>query len=421
MAVSAMLSGRFDGGAKEKFLRDTGAHLKTLGVNVLIVSAGSGEQFGQQTASALAEMDIMIAFCFDDYGEKTKSKYCSFYEVKYVNDYSKPMIPLKLYDGAWPPAGGGPGTDGFSQNRFVFTKDLISKRPDPLGKHGIAWDVTAPDKCAEMIAAELELHFPGARIARALTGSKQERQSAYAELALMTGNQPRNRSESQIASLTKVALACASPLCAVLCMDAADVDMREYQQAVLLLLDLIAIAPVQMGGEVGTREGQPGLNAVWAAPTSVLGECLAKDPTELTVDDALLVVCAQACLSNLLSRGFQNMCDATGRDFSEWIGEFCAGAFLLTLSEPGFLSQGHAFPQEARNMALAPLMMALATRDDEVQLDDRLLNPLFMALSYVCMGRPTVALRMMELQVFEFVPTSAIHNPAGCIRRNCSL
>jgi hypothetical protein len=40
-----------------------------------------------------------------DYGEQTRSKYCTYYEVKYAYEKDIPIIPLKLYKGGqWPPA-----------------------------------------------------------------------------------------------------------------------------------------------------------------------------------------------------------------------------------------------------------------------------------------------------------------------------
>ena len=93
-----MLSGRFDGGKHEQLLRDTGKLLKKeKGVEVLVVEAkAGGEGFGEQTMKNMKAMDVMVAFCFEDYGEKTKSKYCSYVEVKYAYEHDTPIIPLKV-------------------------------------------------------------------------------------------------------------------------------------------------------------------------------------------------------------------------------------------------------------------------------------------------------------------------------------
>ena len=162
-----MLSGRFDGKEKEAFLRATGKALEARGCITLVVEASGGEMFGQQTMSALSDMDVMIAFAFDDYGEKTKSSYCSFYEVKYCLDHKKPIVPLRLYDGEWPPAGGGQGTPGYEQNQFVFTPDLVRFSQDPKGKKGPAWDLNKPEACAEMLVQQIP-HVLAAHVARQL-------------------------------------------------------------------------------------------------------------------------------------------------------------------------------------------------------------------------------------------------------------
>jgi hypothetical protein len=61
-----MMSGRFDGSKKEKFLRDTAAELKGMGAHVLVVAASPGSAgFGEQTMHNLKAMDVMVAFCFE--------------------------------------------------------------------------------------------------------------------------------------------------------------------------------------------------------------------------------------------------------------------------------------------------------------------------------------------------------------------
>ena len=78
-----MLSGRFDGGPKEAVIRGVAARLRALigDERVLIVNANAGDQFGPMTMECLDQMDVMVAFAFEDYGEKTQSIYCSYSEV----------------------------------------------------------------------------------------------------------------------------------------------------------------------------------------------------------------------------------------------------------------------------------------------------------------------------------------------------
>jgi hypothetical protein len=116
-----MMSGRFDGGEKERVIRGVASRMEPqIGEeNLLIVSAGTGGDFGPMTARCLDNMTKMAAFCFEDYGQKTGSKYCSYYEVKYAYENDKCIIPLKLYEGQWPPAPEG-DEDGTHQNKLVF-------------------------------------------------------------------------------------------------------------------------------------------------------------------------------------------------------------------------------------------------------------------------------------------------------------
>ena len=77
-----MLSGRFDGGPKETMLRGVAARLRALmgAERVLVVEANAGQKFGPMTMQCLTQMDVMVAFAFEDYGQKTASKFCSYYE-----------------------------------------------------------------------------------------------------------------------------------------------------------------------------------------------------------------------------------------------------------------------------------------------------------------------------------------------------
>ena len=106
------------------------AVLESMGFTVLLVSASGGEKFGPQTMKCLARMEMMVAFCFEDYGEKTISPFCSFAEVEYYLHHMMEvmLLPLKLYAlkdfGAWPPKprrrddvyDGQPQNDGAAQN-----------------------------------------------------------------------------------------------------------------------------------------------------------------------------------------------------------------------------------------------------------------------------------------------------------------
>merc|ERR1740124_169640 len=106
---------------------------------------GVGDTFGDQTVEGLTTMYAMVAVCYENYGEKTKSSYCSFYELKHALGHNIPVLPIKLCE-EWPPA--QCGIDGAKQNIFVFKPDLLYE--DWSDK---TWD---PKKCAEDIKASLD-------------------------------------------------------------------------------------------------------------------------------------------------------------------------------------------------------------------------------------------------------------------------
>ena len=105
-------------------LRKLGDVMKSRGVNVLVVEATAGDNFGYQTMSYLSRSKGMIALAYGTYGQLTQSPYCSFYEVEHAHEHGKPIIPVKMYKGDWPPtpADFDGGTKGKVQNEFVFKK-----------------------------------------------------------------------------------------------------------------------------------------------------------------------------------------------------------------------------------------------------------------------------------------------------------
>ena len=116
---------------------------------MLVVEANAGQKFGPMTMQCLTQMDVMVAFAFEDYGQKTASKFCSYYEVDYAHQNNVPIIPLKLYDGAWPPQ---PDPEGGAQNRFVFRRDLVYKE----FAHALPFSTAQLDEIACFIVADLE-------------------------------------------------------------------------------------------------------------------------------------------------------------------------------------------------------------------------------------------------------------------------
>jgi hypothetical protein len=84
-----------------------------------------------------------------------------------------------------------------------------------------------------------------------------------------------------------IAVACALPLCEVLCMDVAEVSHKEYRRAAQVLTALSSVAPARVGGECNKKphtsaEVKCNIYSAWTARDSALGKTLAKEPAALT-------------------------------------------------------------------------------------------------------------------------------------------
>ena len=70
------------------------------------ILAGGGESFGNMTAEYLhrleSENGVMLAVCTSDYGEKTDSPFCTYYELKYATEYNLDVLPLQVEE-QWKP------------------------------------------------------------------------------------------------------------------------------------------------------------------------------------------------------------------------------------------------------------------------------------------------------------------------------
>jgi hypothetical protein len=71
-------------------------------------------------------------------------------------------------------------------------------------------------------------------------------------------------------SFVEIAVACASPLCEVLCKAVSEVDVAEYHRASQVLAALNGVDPARVGGECW-KPDQCNVWKVWTAPDSALG------------------------------------------------------------------------------------------------------------------------------------------------------
>jgi len=125
--------------------------------NILLVDANGGDQFGPMTMQYLKECDAMIGMITEDYAERTRSAYCSYYELKHYIENRRgcgtsqiqKFFPIKLC-ATWPPP--SRGDDGAALCSLAFTQDLV-------------WTVDMYNQRfdAEEVARKIAAHVPSAR------------------------------------------------------------------------------------------------------------------------------------------------------------------------------------------------------------------------------------------------------------------
>lgn len=102
-----------------------------------------------------------------------------------------------------------------------------------------------------------------------LRGTAAEREAAYACLLQLEAEHfaTGGSSDSAVADL---AVACASPLCEVLCKAVSEVDAAEYHRAWQVLTAVSGVDPARVGGEC-IKPDQCNIFAAWMSPDSALG------------------------------------------------------------------------------------------------------------------------------------------------------
>ena len=106
-----------------------------------------------------------------------------------------------------------------------------------------------------------------AEIVAQLRGTAAERETAYARLLQLEAEHFNANGGS---SVVEIAVACASPLCEVLCKAVSEVGVAEWHRAAQVLTALSVVDPGRVGGECW-KPNQCNIFKVWMAPDSVLG------------------------------------------------------------------------------------------------------------------------------------------------------
>jgi hypothetical protein len=150
--------------------------------------------------------------------------------------------------------------------------------------------------------------------------------------------------------MADIAVACASPLCEVLCKPVSEVSVAEYHRTWQVLTALSGVDPVRVGGEC-IKLGQCNWAKVLVAPDSALGVMLAKEPSALTLEDALTAAFANAAYPVQLSTptGLDANLAVAGMAVLDWIGPLMPALFMML----------SAMPADDRNLVLCPLLLEL--------------------------------------------------------------
>eukprot|EP01043_Picozoa_sp_COSAG02_P062726 COSAG02_NODE_8725_length_2462_cov_1.635633_2_plen_623_part_00 len=218
------------------------------------------------------------------------------------------------------------------------------------------------------------------------TMDAHEPKAALIELLLA---RPQSAEEKAVAD---IAVACASPLCEILCKPVAEVSVAEFHRALQVLTALSAVAPVRVGG-VCWKPGQYSLWSAYTAPDSALAVMLKKEPAALTLEDAMTAAMAVApqWLHWATSKGGDATIQAAGLDSSDTF-KFLADTwqpaqFMLHVNATG--------AADDRNLALVPLLLELLKGWEK--LPEFMMCGAFFALGQGVMARPAVATKLLEL------------------------
>ena len=197
-------------------------------------------------------------------------------------------------------------------------------------------------KLSALRARAMEEELDEAAVESALDAD--EPKAALVELLLA------RRPSAEEKLMADIAVACASPLCEVLCKPVSEVSVAEYHRACQVLTALSGVDPVRVGGEACKLDQCTNFN-VWKAPDSALGVMLGKEPSALTPEDALTAAFAFA--PQIVQMATCNSVDAAvqvaGITALEWVSKWIDTEFMNLVTTP----------TDDRNLVLVPLLLEL--------------------------------------------------------------
>lgn len=116
------LSGRFNTERKFWYMQKIKDLLQKNEIPTFIAEPMPGKDIVEITKDGLDRAKVMVAFCFDDYGEHTGLGFETYDELKYAHEKKIRIVPVKLSE-VYPPQ--PPGRAGQQQNANILKESIV--------------------------------------------------------------------------------------------------------------------------------------------------------------------------------------------------------------------------------------------------------------------------------------------------------
>jgi hypothetical protein len=222
-----------------------------------------------------------------------------------------------------------------------------------------------------------------------LSGADTDRLIAYEALCTMLASSRESPSPPPAA-----VRACMSPLCGVLCKEVAEVGVDEFRRVSLLLAELMCVFDHGTGGATLAAElvrlPQCGMNDVWRAPGSALGQVKAKDPAALSVEDVHTIGHWMATTAQVWAMWDQAF-EVAGSDGPKWCEGYFSACFLLVTSNPS----------DDQTTNIVTIALELLRRPDDIPAFA--LGGLVEVVTHSFVGRPAVGAHALQHGALECI------------------
>jgi hypothetical protein len=214
-----------------------------------------------------------------------------------------------------------------------------------------------------------------------------------------------------------VAVASISALCLVMCREASEVDIEEYQRVAMLIDGLCKVDRDRVSSQL-IRAGETNFFDVCSSTTSALGVAITKDPQDLTEADVLAFASMELVMTAWIPKNMDVSIDGAGANAMEIFAQLMGSHCLL-------FGTGRAMPEDDRNLAVVELGLGMLRKPGAV--DRGLLKGFWFMMMQSALGRPAVGQRLYELEALDlalealqqsgplqWISASAVMEPGHC-------